>query len=115
MGSCVSLLITNNAEYPPERCVKSKDEEGHTESETKVFKWYLRSSKGGNARGQYSVGVCYQNGIGIDKDDNKAFEWYMKSAKGGDPCGQYNVGNCYENGIGVEKDEGKAFKWYFRR
>ncbi|CAB5357010.1 unnamed protein product [Rhizophagus irregularis] len=33
-------------------------------------------AKGGNIDAQNNLGYCYQNGIGIIKDEKKAFEWY---------------------------------------
>jgi len=33
----------------------------------------------------YTLGVCYENGIGMEKDEVKAIEWYCKAAaKGND-------------------------------
>jgi len=57
----------------------------------------------GNANAQYNLGVCYNNGIGAEKDEQKAVEWYKKASKQGFANAQYNLGYCYKKGIGLEK------------
>ena len=37
----------------------------------------------GDALAQYRVGLSYDNGWGVDKDQTKAFEWYLKAAEQG--------------------------------
>ena len=34
-----------------------------------------------NAKAQYYLGVCYENGEGVEKDMAKAIEWYRKAAE----------------------------------
>src|SRR5437764_13826134 len=58
------------------------------------------------------VGVFYNRGFGIDKNDDKAFEWYMKASQQNDINGHYEVGGCYYYGYGVEKNYEKAFEFY---
>ncbi|RIB08216.1 hypothetical protein C2G38_367102 [Gigaspora rosea] len=62
----------------------------------------------------YNVGYCYQNGVGVEKDEQKAFAYYQKSAEMGNASGTCSIGYCYRHGIGVEKDELKAFIYYQR-
>ena len=59
-----------------------------------------------------SLGYCYEQGEGCDKNYTKAFEWYEKSAKLGYSSAMYNVGTCYEDGVVVTKDVNKAKEWY---
>lgn len=80
----------------------------------KAFSWYLRSAKQGLPEAQFSLGVSYFNGEGVEKDKRKAFEWYKKSAGQGIAEAQYNLGICYEFGEGVKKDENMAVEWYKR-
>ena len=76
---------------------------------------YKKSAEQENSDGQYQLGRCYKDGIGIEKDEAKAFEWYKKSAeeennyRSKNKIAQYNLGGSYERGDGVEKDEVKAF------
>jgi TPR repeat protein/serine/threonine protein kinase len=58
------------------------------------------------------VGIAYQSGRGVIKDEAEAVKWYSKAAEQGFEEAQYNLGFCYANGIGISKDEAEAVKWY---
>ncbi len=60
----------------------------------------------------YLLGVWYQSGIEIEKDEVKAFEYYKQSAEKGYNKAQKNLASLYENGEGTKKDLDKAFYWY---
>jgi TPR repeat protein len=60
----------------------------------------------------FNVGVCYQNGTGVEKDEKKAFRLYTLAHKGGLLEATNNLGVCYSDGIGVEKDKKKAVEFY---
>ena len=62
--------------------------------------------------GQSSLGYCYSNGLGVDKDDKEAAAWYRKAAEQGHALGQYNLGLCYEYGRGVSPSRSEAIMWY---
>lgn len=68
----------------------------------------------GDPINQAMLGMCYENGIGVAKDENLAFKWYFKAAEQTNSLGQAYLGRCYEKGIGVAKDEKKAVTWYIR-
>ena len=70
---------------------------------------YSKSAKNEYAKAQCSLGNCYENGEGTDKNETKAFEWFLKSAENGHTIAQYNLGNCYKYGVGTDKNETKAF------
>jgi TPR repeat protein len=65
-----------------------------------------------NAAAQYCLGVCYHDGVGVDKDEMRAVYWYRQSALQGHPRGQGILGYCYGEGFGVPKDEKEAMRWY---
>ena len=67
----------------------------------------------GDARAQYNLGVKYDNGEGVIKDDKVAVEWYTKAAMQGDAYAQYNLGVMYFNGEGsLRKDNSLAYMWF---
>src|SRR5437879_5185004 len=66
----------------------------------------------GDASVQYNLAVCYDNGVGVEKDKPKAVELYKKAAEQGHLDAQCNLGVCYQYGTGVEKDEQKAVELY---
>jgi TPR repeat protein len=59
----------------------------------------------------FMLGIKYENGEGVRKDDKEAFEWYEKAAKQGNVKAQYKLGSMYYNGQGIEKDDKEAFEW----
>ncbi|CAG8444735.1 11736_t:CDS:2, partial [Acaulospora morrowiae] len=66
----------------------------------------------GSLKAQNSLGICYENGNGVEKQLRKAFECYSKSGEVYFVCGQYNVGRLYDSGKGVDRDTKKAFEWF---
>lgn len=66
----------------------------------------------GDAEAQTNLGVCYENGEGIEKNDKKAIEWYQKAANQGYAKAQFYLGLNYEYGIGVEQNKKTAVEWY---
>jgi len=58
---------------------------------------------------QCYVGLCYQYGYGIIKNENLALEYYKKVDNKYFIAEQFKVGYFYSNGIGIEKDLKKSF------
>ncbi|CAG8473369.1 4582_t:CDS:1 [Ambispora leptoticha] len=46
-----------------------------------VIKWYTRCVEDNNPTGQYNLGSCFRNGIGMIKNDWMVSKWVLKSAK----------------------------------
>ena len=59
-----------------------------------------------------SIGHCYEEGIGVEKDYSKAFEWYQKSAKTKNSNSIHAIGKLYAEGKGVRKDYSKMIEYY---
>ncbi len=60
---------------------------------------------------EYQVGVMYERGMGVERDQAKAAEWYEKSAWQGYVDAQYNLALMYASGRGVDKNEERAMIW----
>ncbi|KAJ3316500.1 hypothetical protein HDU93_004407, partial [Gonapodya sp. JEL0774] len=89
---------------------------GHADTRA-AFRWYKLAAEKGNAQAQNALGVCFQHGIGVEKDAYKAVVWFSKAADqlNADAC--YNLGVCY--GYGSNERAGnreftKAFEWYLK-
>ncbi|KAJ3078410.1 hypothetical protein HK102_004528, partial [Quaeritorhiza haematococci] len=77
--------------------------------------WLQRAADEDNhPAANYALGVCYHDGVGVDKDPCKAVYYYERSAAAGQPRGEGILGYCYGEGFGVEKDEEKAFALYLK-
>ena len=48
-----------------------------------AVKWYWKAAAQGFAAAQFNLGVCYENGQGVEADVNEAVKWYRKAAEQG--------------------------------
>lgn len=71
-------------------------------------------AKSGNVKAQFNVGLMYENGMGVPKDDAEAVKWYRRAAEQGLAEAQTNLGSMYETGKGVPQDDAEAVKWHRR-
>ena len=86
---------------------------GVDKSAEKAAECYRKSANGGDPRGQYEYGQCFDYGWGgVEQSSTKAVEWYRKAAEQGNAIAQGDLGVCYANGTGVEKSAVEAVKWY---
>ncbi len=66
----------------------------------------------GDPRGQYAMGVLYENGFAVARDLPQAAAWYLKAAEQGNSDAQYNLGAMYEHGVGIPVNFPEAARWY---
>ena len=59
-----------------------------------------------------ALAYCFENGLGVVKNDQRAFELYSKAAAAGSAVGMENVATSYVRGMYVKQDFGKALDWY---
>lgn len=74
----------------------------------------LAAAQSGNPEGQFQLGMCLQDGLGVDKDLAEAVKWYTQAAQQGHPGAQNNLAYCYYNGLGTEIDKQQAADWFRR-
>ena len=60
-----------------------KGEMGLRQDKAEGLKWYRRAVEAGNGKAAYSLGYCYWQGDGVDKDCDKAMEYFSKAADHG--------------------------------
>ena len=77
-----------------------------------AYEEFLAASRKGHADSQFNLGLMYEQGIGVGKDEKEAVVWYGKSAAQGNAAAQFNLGVLYENGRGAKVDFAKANEWY---
>ncbi|HEY5819649.1 MAG TPA: tetratricopeptide repeat protein [Mesorhizobium sp.] len=66
----------------------------------------------GNAEAQYGMGLLYDDGLAVPRDDARAVFWYRKAAVQGYADAQYNLGVAYDEGDGIPANPAKAVEWY---
>ena len=81
---------------------KYKQEENKPQE---ALPFYQLAAAQGYAAAQDALGLCYERGIGIAKDEKLAVSWYRKSAVQGNPDALDHLAQCYQNGIGVDQNQ----------
>ena len=71
-----------------------------------------QAAEQGDARAQFNLGIMYDNGEGVFKDEAEAVKWFRLAAEQGHADAQFNLGVTYANGQGVLKDSVLAHMWY---
>ncbi|MGL6226494.1 MAG: hypothetical protein ACRC10_07700 [Thermoguttaceae bacterium] len=65
--------------------------------------------------GEFLIGLCYKNGVGIDANDFKAFQCLLKSALGGCVPSMTQLGNYYMFGAPSIKMEPEKARFWIER
>lgn len=68
----------------------------------------------GDALALNNLGVMYEKGYGVAKDDAEAVKWYRKAAEQGNTKAQFSLGVMCANGRGVARDDAEASAWYLK-
>lgn len=63
---------------------------------------------------QFYIAVCYENGIGVEKDLSQAFKMYRKAAERGLPDAMFHLAAFYKEGVVVTKDVTRESEWIKR-
>ena len=79
-----------------------------------AFSLFDKLANQGNADAQYNLGIMYENGLGVIKNETQAVYWYQKAANQGYANAQHNLGIMYANGEGVIQDDKQAVYWFQR-
>ncbi len=66
----------------------------------------------GAARAQAILGIMYDNGQGVPRDDLAAVAWFRKAADQGYAHAEYDLGLKYSEGRGVARDDDSALLWF---
>src|SRR6266536_2208597 len=83
-----------------------------TKSDQRPLKEVKAKAEAGDAESQVELGLRYEQGKGVAKDQVEAVKWYRKAAEQNYARGQNSLGVCYEEGAGVAKDQVEAIKWF---
>jgi TPR repeat protein len=77
-----------------------------------AYKEFRAAAEEGHADSQFNVGLMFEQGIGVNKDEKEAIVWYRKAAVQENELAQYNLAVLYENGRGTAVDFEQANEWY---
>lgn len=94
-----------------------------TDHERGMDAWHNRDYRGanqifrqlaekGNAKGQFSLGIAYLEGQGVQKDSTEAAMWFRKAAKQNHGDAHFLLGIMHLTGRGYPKNAIEAVKWF---
>jgi TPR repeat protein len=66
----------------------------------------------GDREAQFSMGLRYDLGDGVERDPELAAQWFAKAAAAGVNGACLYLGMKYEFGAGVKQDKNEAVRWY---
>ncbi|AJY44517.1 peptidoglycan-binding protein [Martelella endophytica] len=70
------------------------------------------AARAGNAAALYEIGLRYDQGLGLPKDEAKAAIWMAEASDRGLVPATFQLGSAYEKGLGVTKDPKRAIALY---
>lgn len=76
-----------------------------------AIKEFTELANAGNLSAQLMLGVLYNKGGAVPRNDKTALTWFQKAAEQGNPEAQYQVGNLYENSQ-LPQNYAQATAWY---
>lgn len=62
----------------------------------------------------YQIGMLFNKGYGIAKDDKESAKYFLRAANLGHLQAQFTIAYMYEHGIGARLDGKEAYKWYLK-
>jgi len=68
----------------------------------------------GNMIAQFSLGMMYHDGFGVERNEIEAADWFLKSAEQGFAPAQFNLGNAYKFGRGLQQNTELAIQWWHK-
>ena len=74
--------------------------------------FYRKAADQGHALAQFSIGLMYDIGQGVQQDYTQALSWYIKAAERGNAKAQNNLGFMYSEGKGVTQNYITAHMWF---
>jgi uncharacterized protein len=89
------------------RCYTASDFAG-------AFEWCRRAADGELAWAQYNLGLMYQKGEGVARNEAEAAHWYRLAAAQGFAEAQQRLADLYYLGRGIPRSYTQAALWYRR-
>jgi TPR repeat protein len=77
-----------------------------------AVEWTHKAADQGLAAAQYTLGVMYGSGWGVEKNYSLSVKWHRKAAEQGLAVSQSWLGISYGRGEGVERSHTFAVDWY---
>lgn len=79
--------------------------------DNEMIKWYTKAADQNHVCAINNLAICYQQGIGVERDFQKAFYLLCKAFSLGDSMAGFNIGQAYWFGLGVAQDTEKGLDY----
>ena len=99
-AQCIMGYICENPEY-----IEGKPHEQLLPDLVQMAHWYRLSAEQNWVAGQYHLGLCYLNGLGVMQDSERGLELMRAAADGGIDDAQTKLAELYSWGIGEPRGE----------
>ena len=76
-----------------------------------AFTLYEKAASQGHVEAAFSLGACFENGLGPPVSPEQAATHYLKAAEAGHVAAQARVANFYQQGTGLLKSPQAAANW----
>ncbi len=92
--------------------VSANDTDVASEIDSPAHKQLLSLAHNGLATAQYELGLIFEYGRGVPRDDVAAISWYEKAAEQHFASALYRLAILYDNGWGLASNKEKALQLY---
>jgi TPR repeat protein len=82
----------------------------NTDKPQKTFQQYRKAAEQGEAEAQFQLGLMYERGTEVTKDEQQALKWIRKAAEQGLADAQNQLGIMYYKSVTL--DDKEAIKWF---
>ena len=108
-----NLALQAESRDPYVPMIDRPDGVGFSESnKSKPVSSWRKAAEAGDARAQYELGGCYENGEGAGIDRTESVKWYRMSALGGYAPAQFLMGYFCQEDFRLEHDPDEITRWY---
>ena len=114
LGVCVAFVIGITLSAPAQASFEDGAQAYLARDYVTALEEWRPIAEDGKAEAQFGIGLCYENGRGVERDLTQAAIWYRRAAEQGLDEAQFNLGNLYLNAAGVPKDPVEAARWFRR-
>ena len=78
----------------------------------RAYQYFRKAAQMGSAWGVCNLGLCMEQGIGVEADPRQAIWLYEQAAEMGSLAALCNLGVCYQSGIGTVEQPNRAAEVY---
>lgn len=79
-----------------------------------LFRYFQLAADDGDSHAQFTLGLCYEDGVAVKQDDHLAIEYFKRAAQARHPGAQFYLGLHYSQGVGLSRNDETAM-FYFKQ